>query len=151
MSIGLRVKLSGFEVVSRRLSRLADPDFDALLDVIGALLETQTRRRIKSEKKSPTGQAWDQLTDRYAAWKSAHSSGGLLELHGSLVDSITFEKNVAKKELYWGSNVAYARKHQLGGGKKDPATPARPYLGVSVENQGEIDRVVEDWLREIVG
>lgn len=158
----------GGRQVKRRLDRLSHIDTTDLLESVGAVVESQIRRRIKHEKKSPDGEAWEELSPRYERRKSKISSGGLLELHGGLLDSIQFE--VRGDTLIEGSNLIYSWTHQVGdkreapswsgagrsGGKMASSThtveiPARPYLGLSDENRDEVEDVVIDWLKEITG
>lgn len=54
-------------------------------------------------------------------------------------------------KIYVGTNLVYARIHQMGGnagrGKK-VTIPARPFLGISKEDQNEIARIIEKKLKE---
>jgi phage gpG-like protein len=131
--------------VDRRLSRLGLlPNFE-FLDSIGALVVSQTQRRIDTEKTSPEGEAW----------KANHKGTDTLVESGALRDTIDHE--IDGKSILVGSPLIYARIHQFGGtivpkeaahlvfeigGKTvfvDEVTiPARPFLGISAANQNEI-------------
>jgi phage gpG-like protein len=66
---------------------------------------------------------------------------------GDLLDSIQYL--VAGGTVEWGSNLVYAAIHQFGGEEVDmPGLPARPYLGLSPENETELLAVVNDFLDE---
>ncbi|VDS09253.1 Phage virion morphogenesis family protein [Paracoccus haematequi] len=47
-----------------------------------------------------------------------------------------------------GTNLVYARVHQLG--SEDGDIPARPYLGLSGENRREIEALVVDGLEGLL-
>ena len=54
--------LSELDIIQERLDSLAAADLDELKALLGAELETQTRRRIEEEKESPEGDAWEALS-----------------------------------------------------------------------------------------
>lgn len=127
------------------LTGLSAEQQSRLLDVVGSEIESQTRRRIAEEKKAPGGEAWAPWSEEYAARRP--SRGGILELEGHLLDSITYEVGDAAVEV--GSNLAYARRHQEGD-EDDGGMPARPFVGLSAENERDLQRLVVDWLdREV--
>jgi phage virion morphogenesis protein len=111
-----------------------------LLDIVGSEVESQTRRRLGEEKQSPDGEAWASWSPAYAARRPG--KGGLLELEGHLLDSVTY--NVERDEVQVGSNLAYAGVHQKG--SKDGDTPARAYLGLSTENAADVQALVLDFI-----
>lgn len=146
MSIALQVQVDGLDRLQALLERLASIDLGDLLTQVGGVIESQTRMRISTEKRAPDGSAWLRLSDeRYAAIKALHSSGGLLVYGGDLRDSIMFE--VEGDTLNVGSNMVYAAAHQLG----HEDLPARPYLGLSKDNEDEIESVVGGYLRDLMG
>lgn len=135
------------------LDRLIAADRGELLESLAQLGEQQTKRRISSEKESPTGEAWAAWSSQYA--ESRHGGNSLLQGDGDLLDSIAAGKP-AGDEIAWGSNLIYAAVHQFGHtfddawGKGIEATvPARPYLGLSADNEREMVMVAEDFLREV--
>lgn len=142
----LVITLAGLAPVRRRLTGLSGQRAQALLDVVGSEIESQTRRRIAEEKKAPGGEAWAPWSEEYAVRRP--SRGGILELEGHLLDSITYEVGDAAVEV--GSNLAYARRHQEGDEEGDGGMPARPFVGLSGENERDLQRLVVDWLdREV--
>ncbi len=110
-----------------------------LLEDVGAIVESQTRRRLGQEKKSPDGKSWKKWSDKYA--RTRNSGHKLLENKGHLMDSLDFK--VIGTEVHIGSNLIYSATHQMGRGN----IPARPFLGISPENKNEINQVINDWLR----
>lgn len=149
MSAGVVIDLTriGGVTVKRRLDQLSRIDTRDLLEVVGAVAESQVRRRLSDEKTTPDGTPWPVLDDDYAEWKRTVSSGGLLQLRGDLTDSIQYFVNGDDLEV--GSNLAYAATHNYGDDSR--GIPAREYLGLSTGNVDELEEVVVDWLREELG
>lgn len=145
MSVGLHVDLSGLEALQGRIDRLAGLDGSrtrALLEDIGEMVESQTRRRIQEEKESPEGVDWPRLDPEYLARKKKKSSGGLLVFGEGLLDSIDFEVSGDSVEV--GSNLIYAATHQMGDEKRN--IQARQYLGLSPENEGDVVDIVDKFI-----
>lgn len=127
-----------------RLGRFLDdlasgPAREQLLEVLGAEVESQTRRRLAEEKTGPDGKAWPAWSDAYAATR--HGGHSLLEDEGHLRDSIQFLVHPDEVEI--GTNLVYGAIHQWGGaGVGKPGLPERPYLGVSDENAADLEAVL---------
>ncbi len=124
------IDLAGLLPARRALDRLSRARTERLLDILGSEAESQTRRRITEEKTDAAGEKWEEWSDDYAARRP--SKGGLLELDGDLVDSITYI--VGDDVIEVGSALVYAHRHQVGDEGDEGGIPARPYLGVSEEN-----------------
>ncbi len=179
MSIGVQV--NGAQELSRYqqlLETLSDPKHKVeLLDALGGIVESQTRRRIADEKTSPDGSAWDDWSSSYA--KTRHGNQSLLRGDGDLLDSIEYQ--VQRDQVRIGSPLAYAGVHQDGFsgavqisahtrliteafGKAlafpvyqsvDAFTrmmniPQREYLGLSTDNQTEVYAVIGDFWQELM-
>ena len=118
------------------------------MSAIGSFLETITRERFQSGQ-APDGTAWK------PSLRALITGGKTLLDTGRLVGSIVSEATDRSVEV--GTNVIYAAIHQFGGtirgkaGKlqfrlangqfvtKDAVTmPARPFLGVSSDDEQEI-------------
>ena len=112
----------------------------ALLATIGDALVSGTIERFGQEE-APDGTAWP-LSHRAAA-----EGGKTLMDTARLRNSINSQ---ATDDLVMvGSNVAYARIHQLGGkaGRGHKVTlPPRPYLGVSKTDIEEVKGILADFL-----
>lgn len=147
MSVALQVQLTGSAKVQRVLRGLSRLKIQDLMDNIGNMVANQTRTRIRSDKKAPDGSQWPPLSAKYAAAKAKKkgSAVGMLEYSGALADSITHLATSQQVEV--GSNLVYARVHQEGYGD----IPAREYLGLSRQNQDDVDDVVRLWLSTVVG
>ena len=138
----------GLEALAGRLNQLTSVDYSDLLEQIGGTVESQTRRRLSEEKEAPDGSAWKPLSDDWAARKSERSSGGMLEYQGHLLDSIAYQVNGDEVEI--GTGLIYGAIHQLGGEPVGKPIPARPYLGLSSDNETELNEVIEAWLNQLL-
>lgn len=125
-------------------------DLTILMDQIGALLEQSARDRIESTNVAPDGTPW------YPSDRVDLFGGRTLFETGRLAASLTHE--AAPDQVAIGSNVIYAGVHQAGAtivprnaraltfmlpggafvevGKVE--IPARPYLGVSDDDEADI-------------
>lgn len=139
--VGIVIDL-GFVRLAERLERLAEAELGELMDLVGSEVESQTRRRIESEKTDPQGNDWDEWSERYKARR--HSGHSLLEGEGDLLDSITFE--AGDDDVIVGTNLIYGAIHQFSGEEVDIPIPAREYLGLSDDNEDDVLAIVDDWL-----
>ncbi|MCB5204251.1 phage virion morphogenesis protein [Neorhizobium sp. T786] len=152
MTVALVVDSGDFDLVLKKLSPLFNFQPSELMTTLGALGESQTRRRITDEKTSPDG----------TAWTPNHEGTPILVQTGQhLLYSIAWTASASEAE--WGSTWEYAHVHQDGmtiipkngenlafaiGGKavfaKSVTIPARPFVGLSTDNIKEIIDVVTD-------
>lgn len=122
-------------------------DLTPLMDMIGSQLVTSAQRRISDTNTGPDGIPWPQ------SLRAKEAGGKTLYAAGILRDSITYRAQAREVEV--GSNLHYAAIHQFGGdivpriagaltfrlangqmvtcGKV--TIPARPYLGISAEDE----------------
>lgn len=140
--------LRGLEQLAQQMNQLASADQSDLMEIMGGVVESQTRRRLAEEKEAPDGTAWEDLSESWSAKKSENSSGGLMEYQGHLIDSIAYE--VSGGEVSIGTNLIYGAIHQFGGEAVGMPTPARPYLGLSADNEQELNAVVNDWINGLL-
>ena len=120
---------------------------------------SETRQRIHDGGPAPDGTDWPERDARNP------NDSALLNLSGALVESI--DADAGPDTAIWGSNLVYARIHQLGGTivpKHAPALvfdvddgvvwamkvdiPARPYLGYGAPERQAVEDVIEAWLDE---
>ena len=151
--MAVRIIASGFEEAAAVIARIAAPNVPQYLDELGALVTSQTQRRIRSEKTSTGGDAW----------KPNAEGTSILFQSGALDDSIHHE--VGGSEVEVGSNMVYAGIHQYGGEiipksknalafsvggefvlAKKVTMPARPYVGISAANATEIVSFTEAFI-----
>lgn len=156
---GIRIEVTsrGLDHIKQRLSRLSQFNRALALEQIGGLVESQTKRRISSEKRSPDG----------VPWKPNLEGTSILVREGHLLSSIHYV--VGGDHVRIGSGLIYAAIHQLGGvitpkkakrlaftlrGKsvfaKKVTIPARPYLGLSAANEVEIETAMNAYLRGLL-
>lgn len=123
----------GLDAAIRRLRRLEGFEMAELTDAAGAILESSTRDRFDT-KTAPDGAAWVPWSEAYGDTRN-HDAHSLLVEEGGLRDSIASYSTGG--EVHVGSNLVYAAHHQIGGDEIGSGIPARPYLGIS--NDDEID------------
>ncbi|MCB1520670.1 MAG: phage virion morphogenesis protein [Hyphomicrobiaceae bacterium] len=148
--VNVGIEIHGLDRLADRLARLSSLNHALMLEALGATVESQTRRRITSEKTSPDG----------AAWKPNRAGTSILVRRGGLRDSIHYRTGASEVRI--GSGLVYAAIHQFGGTIRPKAArklvfpgsggglvfadqvtiPARPYLGVSAANRVELERVL---------
>lgn len=127
-----------------KLDDLSEPMND-----IAAVLESATEGAFEAEADPVTGQAWQSLSDAYLKANPKRQSGKILQVSaGGLAASVT-----ADSGDFWaaiGSNKIYAAIHQFGGTDDMPAgpagIPARPYLGVSREDEQSMLGILGEYL-----
>lgn len=131
--------------------RLALPIGGNMTPVMGSLgrvLKTGAQQRFR-EQKTPEGTPWK------PSQRVLSEGGQTLRLTGRLRNSLTYKADHASVEV--GTNVLYARIHQLGGiaGRKTfsgvgppnrSRLPARPYLGASEADKLELLDTLSDYL-----
>lgn len=145
MSATFYIRTEGFDRTRNALLQMSRPDqLVDLLENIGALVESQTRRRIQEEKSGPDGKGWQAWSDRYA--RNRPGGRSLLQSEGGLLDSIQYLVTGGDVEV--GSNLIYAATQQYGDTAR--SIPARPFLGISDENKGEIDELLQDHYRDLL-
>ncbi len=147
---GIRYEVQGLDEALAALARIVE-NRPKMLKMIGAAVESQTRERIGSERTAPDGTAWPAWAAVTAARR--HSGQSLLQASGTLIDSLHYV--VDGDEVTVGSGMVYAAIHQFGGeagrGRK-VKIPARPYLGISAQNEADLMETIEDYIhRQITG
>jgi phage virion morphogenesis protein len=165
ISITTRLDSREAQAAFRQLER-AVSDMTPLVRAIGTGLVASTQDRFDDEQ-SPDGAGWAPLHPLYAAGK--RGAGILREsaMRGGLQGSITYR--AGRTDVTVGSNKVHAAVHQLGatirpksapklafvmGGRfiraNSVTIPARPYLGISREDEQMILETVEGYLERSV-
>lgn len=140
--VALHVDLRGAEAIKDRFNSLILRlgDLTPAMDEIGSMLITSTLDRFE-KGRAPDGTAWE------PSRRAIEEDGQMLIDSGRLRASIT--SKAGRREVEVGTNVIYAAIHQLGGnagrGRKT-RLPARPYLGLSSDDEKEIDAILGDYL-----
>jgi len=143
---GVHLDLEGEQVVldllgevEQRVGNLQTPFED-----IGEYLLQAHDERFE-QQVSPDGNAWEALSEDYLKSERKQASRGsdkILVLDDYLKSLLRYFANA--KELLFGSDRVYAATHQLG--DESRGIPARPFLGISQDDENEIVWILEDWL-----
>jgi phage virion morphogenesis protein len=134
-------------------------DTTPVMDEIGRAMVASTQERFEREA-GPGGVPWLQSI------RAATEGGQTMRLSGRLFQSLTHVASNGAVE--WGSNVIYARIHQLGGViraktkkalkfqigghwfmKQSVTIPQRQYLGVDAGDWDEISTILTDHLARL--
>lgn len=156
MASGVALNWGGFDkAIGNALKKMADKK--ALMASVGEALVSGTIKRFIREE-DPKGNAWEKS-------RRAQDEGGqTLSDTARLRKSIDYAATPARVMV--GSNVKYARIHQLGGvikpkkgkylkfkGKKGKdmfvkqvKIPARPFIGISDADMKEVRATMQDFL-----
>ena len=143
MGVRMRVEAREIKALRRRLNELARLDTEPLMEAVAGEIEQHTTHRIRKTKTAPDGATWAPWSAAYAHRRESHHS--LLEDTGDLSKTIAGTWGEQGAEI--GSVLEYAPYHQTGtsrGGRD--AIPARPYLGISPENENDITALVDEFL-----
>lgn len=159
------IDLSSLPNARKLVESISEFDRQALLESLGALIDSQTRRRIQYEQTAPDGTPWPAWSPLYAATR--HGNQSLLSSSGHLVDSL--QHLVDGDSVLVGSPLVYARIHNRGGiikpkkGKslkfriggqfvtvKQVTIPRREYLGISDENAEDINADVIGFFQSLI-
>ena len=138
MRITVSHDLSRIAQSLNRLSGKLTGSLEEPLRAIGGMLERTTKDRIRETKTAPDGKRWQDVSPTTAEAKNGR--GGILVDHGNLLASITHEASA--KSVITGSVMGYSVYAQEG----TKTMPARPYLGLSVQDYERIGELMEDWL-----
>ncbi len=155
--VAFEVKEQGLTEALLKIEGIANAPTEELAEGIGRLVQESTSNRIRSTKTSPAG----------AAWKANRAGTAILYRSGALERSIDYVASA--DSVVVGSGEVYARIHQQGGriepksakalafmagGRlifaKSVTIPARPYLGLSDQDQADILQRAREWLTELV-
>lgn len=136
---GVSLNWGGFDkAMGKAAHKLGDTQ--ALMESVGEALRSGAIERFDAEE-DPQGKKWKPSARAMAG------GGKTLDKESHLKDSIDYAATSDKVMV--GSNLPYARIHQLGGktGKGHKVDmPARPYLGVSEEDMDEVRETMADFL-----
>ncbi|WP_154915102.1 phage virion morphogenesis protein [Klebsiella grimontii] len=179
--MGISVEVIGAEKLQQMrlaIEKLSDSSLQQeLLESIGAVVESQTRRRISDEKTSPAGERWEEWSEGYRKTRSGNQS--LLQGNGDLLDSIQYI--VERGRVRVGSPLSYSGVHQDGFAGSVPVSAhkrlihqafgralkhpvwqtvgshnrqmdikQREYLGLSTANSDELMHVIGDFWKEVL-
>ncbi|MBM4394364.1 MAG: phage virion morphogenesis protein [Deltaproteobacteria bacterium] len=153
----LQCRVDGLGMMDRagiRLDRLVKFDFLGLHRDIGQALENSTLERF-AKGEDPEGKPWKEsgrVTAANARRKPGERrpGGKTLQDTARLKGSIHFEAEPDQVEV--GTDVIYARIHQLGGETGRPGgrfeMPVRAFLGMSGDDDRLVETMYEDRIKE---
>lgn len=165
MSVSFRVTSEGGLAIERKLAGLvkAFGDLEPLMQGFGLYLESATIDRFENER-GPDGQRWK------PSLRARQQGGKTLTDSSQLRSSITSQAGPDSVEV--GTNKIYGGIHQFGGtirpknGEyltfrlpgglgvrrvKSVTMPARPFLGLSSEDENELLALTADYTRQQLG
>ncbi len=172
MSVSFRITSEGGLAIERKLAGLVNAfgNLEPLMDYLGAALESSTIHRFE-EERGPDGQRWK------PSQRAIADAGKTLTDSGQLRSSITRRTSSDRVEI--GTNKIYAGIHQFGSQEKVQVgahtrtrkssalpggltysvaaferqnnMPARPFLGLSSEDESELLATTADWVRLQLG
>lgn len=141
----IRIETRGMERIQKMLDSLGKIEQQDLFEIIGTTVESQVRGRITEEGPAPDGQPWPPWSPRYK--KTRHSNHRMLLGDGDLIDSLHHIIGAGEVEI--GSNLIYFATHQFG--DDDRNIPARPSLGLSIDDETDLQDAIDNYLDEILG
>lgn len=142
MQLTITQDLPTLENHMQTLLKRLNGDLTPLMEAIGSELENSTRERFES-KRDPAGISWEQLkpsTLRAKRTAEGRAYGGILIKEEVMVDSIT--SHATSQSVAVGVTPHYGVYHQLG----TKHIPSRPFLGLSVEDESNILRKVQEFI-----
>ncbi|MGQ7818818.1 phage virion morphogenesis protein [Metapseudomonas furukawaii] len=147
---------AGTEAASAVLEQLAAylDDLATPLQDLSEYMQLSTDERFRAQV-GPEGTPWAPLSPATLARKKG---ARILRESGVLQD--TLRGQIEGNELHFGTDRPYGAVHQFGQPKGKSGTtrrgasipwgdiPARPYLGLSAEDENEIPMILRDYLAE---
>lgn len=143
--VSIEIEGDGLRRLEARLRKIADPAaLRSLLEAVAAETETQTRRRIDAGGPAPSGRPWAKWSEDYA--RTRRGGGGKLFREGDLRGSLQSLAGADEAEV--GTNLVYGAIHQFGGAEVGSAIPARAYLGLSSDDEADIEQIIADVIEQ---
>lgn len=136
----------GLEEAIQRAARLHGAKLGEFADNAGAILESSTRERFET-KQAPDGSEWAAWSEAYDETRN-HGQHSLLVSENELLESVASYSSASEVEV--GSGMIYAAHHHFGGEEIGTGVPARPFLGVSNQDEGDLKDLAEDWFGRLV-
>lgn len=140
----ITVETEGGALVLERLGRLRDAGANmrtVFADIGEYLLQSHEARWGKQE--SPEGVPWQPLSERYRLRK-AKNPDKILVLDGYLE---LLHYDATDEGLALGTGRVYGATHQFG--DEERGIPARPFLGLSAEDETEVLDLLSGWLDDL--
>lgn len=148
--VNYQVEFEGLKAVQAKIEQILSQGktLSPVLADIGEMLLISHFQRWE-QQVSPDGEKWQPLSPTYQARKKKLSNM-ILRLNDHLRDNLTYK--VTDTELSFGTPSEYGAIHHFGGSPDmrpaNAAIPARPWLGVTEDDQSEILSKLNDWLMD---
>ena len=141
-SISLEYRTIGDREVSRAFERLvrAGKNTQTLSADIGEYLLSSHEQRF-IDQESPDGEPWEPLSEAYIKRKRKNRDKVLIR-DADLKDTLSY--NAQPESLEFGTNRIYGATHQFGDDSRN--IPARPFIGISGDDETEILLLADDYL-----
>jgi phage virion morphogenesis protein len=149
---GVRINWGGFQEAVDRASNVIN-NTEGLMLNIGKAMAGHTLKRFK-KSVSPEGEAWKPVKYPRRDEQGRPKKGRAKPLVDNEVLQDSISVSASDFDVHVGSNLPYARIHQLGGqaGRGLKVTiPARPYLGLNEEDIEEIKALVREHMEGSFG
>lgn len=115
-------------------------DLTPFFQDIGEALLNSTRERFRSQT-APDGTPWARLSPAYQPRKKKNANL-ILTLNSYLRGTLNYR--ASPREVRIGTPLIYGATHQFGRPEKN--IPARPFLGLSSDDETMILDALNDWL-----
>jgi phage virion morphogenesis protein len=160
--MGMEVKLINWKEARNLLHNLRpeimEYQIETPLKEIGALSIKMARRSF-NKKSSPSGKAWDPISETTFKLGKPRGSPPLVN-SGRMKSGLLFRivKRRAGREVIVGTNKPYWIHHQFGKPRNRlPETniiapvPARPFLGANSSDEARFSQIIAKWLEKYTG
>lgn len=130
--------------IAARLRKLIDAGEDlepAFIDIGEGFLNSTHDRW--EQQVDPEGNPWEPLDPKYQARKKKNADK-ILVLEGYMRDTLAY--NTSPRSMEMGTNLIQGATHQFGDDER--GIPARPYLGVSEDDEQMIEDILQDHFEE---
>jgi len=155
---GISIEVTADDLVATGLDGIVarSADMTRAMESVGMMMQTSVRRRFEVGE-DPDGNPWP------PSLRALTEGGRTLVDHGHLRDSVTYQASA--EGVRQGTNLVYARIHQLGGTirprngralafraggrtvlRRSVTMPRRSYLGVSAEDRAQARNIIADWI-----
>lgn len=152
----VNIKVEGLNQLKQKLNTQAQKllNLQPFWQLVGMYVQKQTIKERFDKEQAPDGTKWKPLSSaRVKQRMKRHKAGNMKILQdvGELRRSVQYE--AGQNYVRIGSNLKYARIHQFGGTihfkkrKGSVTIPARPYLGVTPNEQQHINDMFRAYLK----
>ena len=151
MPLLLDVLIDDSDLVGQ-VARATGADLTPMYRAIGEELTRTTKRRFRDER-DPEGNRWAPLAESTLRGKKESK---ILTGRTKRLRAVAYR--AARDRVAVGPTVIYGRVHQKGigertalsSGRRMPAIPARPYVGLSVNDRAEVQAIARDFYAELL-